>query len=428
MDDAGILRAAAVDAERGGIERIAELAGRARFVLVGEATHGTHEFYALRAALTRRLIEDYGFDAIAVEGDWPDAYRVNCFVRHQGSDDSAAAALGGFTRWPSWMWRNDDVLEFVTWLRARNERASRRAGFYGLDLYSMHSSVDAVVGYLERVDPAAARRARHRYSCLQRFGDDAQAYGYAVTFGMEEPCEDDVVAQLVELQQRAPELARLDGGVARDEAFHAEQNARLVANAEEYMRAAFRAGGRSWNLRDEHMAETLDALARHLGDGRPAKVVVWAHNSHVGDARATGMAAAGELDLGQLVRERHGDDAFLVGFTTHSGEVTAASDWGGRVERKRVLPALRGSHEALLHDVAIERGALVTGDDGVREVLGATRLERAVGVVYRPETERVSHYFDARMSEQFDAIIHVDHTTAVRPLDATESIREGAAR
>ena len=402
-----------------------ELVGDARFVLIGEASHGTHEFYRERAQITKRLITEKGFTAVAVEADWPDAYRVNCYVRGASGDADASDALAGFQRFPTWMWRNTVVRTFVEWLRAHNETLpsdAPKAGFYGLDLYSLFTSIEAVVGYLDKVDPEAARRARERYACLEHFGRDSERYGYATGLGLAEPCEDEVVSQLVELQRRAAEYARRDGRVAEDDFFYAEQNARLAKNAEHYYRAIFRGRVSSWNLRDRHMAQTLDALVAHLDrqSGRRTKVVVWAHNSHLGDARATEMGESGELNLGQLVREQYSREAVLVGFSTHRGTVTAASDWGGAAERKRVRPALQGSYEELFHEVGLPRFLLSLQDDGAAaQGLRGPRLERAIGVIYRPQTERTSHYFHARLPEQFDAVLHIDETQAVEPLERT---------
>jgi erythromycin esterase-like protein len=364
-----------------------------------------------------------GFTAVAVEADWPDAYRVNRYVR--GSDDvDAVQALADFRRFPSWMWRNLDVVEFVEWLHAHNDALpadAPRVGFYGLDLYSLHASMEAVVRYLEKVDPDAAKRARARYACFDHFGGDTQIYGSVTGAGLARSCEDEVVSQLLDLQSRAADYARRDGRVAEDELFHAEQNARLVRNAEAYYRSMFLAEVPSWNLRDRHMAETLEALVAHLDrQSGPAKVVVWAHNSHLGDARATEMGRRGELNVGQLVRERYGRGAVLVGFTTHHGTVTAASDWGGPAERKRVRPALPGSYEAMFHATGLARFLLALRDGGtVSEGLRDPGLERAIGVVYRPETERRSHYFYARLPDQFDAVLHFDETRAVEPLERT---------
>jgi len=295
----------------------------------------------------------------------------------------------------------------------------KKVGFYGLDLYSLHASMGAVLGYLDKVDPEAARRARYRYACFDHFGEDTQAYGYAATVGMTPGCEDEVVRQLVEMRQRAADYAERDGRIARDEYFFAEQNARLVRNAERYYRAMFQGRVSSWNLRDTHMAETLDALARFLeSEAREPKIVVWAHNSHLGDARATELGGAGELNLGQLVRQKSGEEAILLGFTTYTGSVTAASDWDAPAEMKRVRPGLRGSYEAIFHDVAIPNFSLdLRRDSDAARALSEPRLERAIGVIYRPDTERSSHYFSARLPQQFDVVIHFDETRAVEPLE-----------
>jgi erythromycin esterase-like protein len=398
-----------------------DLIGDSRFVLLGEASHGTHEFYRERARITRRLIEEKDFSAVAVEADWPDAYRVNRWVRCVGDDRDAVEALGAFERFPRWMWRNRDVLEFIDWLHRYNSGRpqSHRVGFYGLDLYSLFSSIEEVIGFLEQVDPEAAVRARYRYGCFEHFGEDSQAYGYAASFGLSQSCEDQAVQQLLDLQRRAAELSQRDGKIPEDEFFYAEQNARLVRNAEEYYRTMFRGRESSWNLRDQHMAETLEALIRHFDRklGR-SKIVVWEHNSHVGDARATSLGDAGEWTVGQLSRERFGSDAVLVGFSTYTGTVTAAADWGAPAERKRVRPALPGSWEALFHAEGPPNFLLpFRGREWRGEPFSQIRLERAIGVVYRPETERVSHYFEARLPEQFDAIIHWDETRALEPLD-----------
>jgi erythromycin esterase-like protein len=407
-----------------------DLVEDARFVLLGEASHGTHEFYRERARITRRLIAEHGFAAVAVEADWPDAYRVNHYVHGASGDGDAIEALADFRRFPTWMWRNTDVVEFVEWLRGYNEArpaGAAKIGFYGLDLYSLRASMEAVVQYLDKVDPEAARQARARYACFDHFGDDAQVYGYVAGSGRATSCEDEVVSQLRELQRRAAEYARRDERTAEDDFFYAEQNARLVKNAEAYYRSMFRAEVSSWNLRDRHMVETLDALVAHLGRRGPrAKVVVWAHNSHLGDARATEMSQRGELNIGQLVRERYGREAVLVGFTTHHGTVTAASDWGAPVERKRVRPALAASYEAMFHATRLARFLLACrGSDSVADDLRDPRLERAIGVIYRPETERMSHYFHARLADQFDAVLHFDETQAVEPLDRTSQWEAG---
>jgi erythromycin esterase-like protein len=404
-------------------DALLELIGDARVVLLGEASHGTHEFYHERARITRRLVEEKGFLAVAVEADWPDAYRVNRWVRGVSDDRTARDALGDFQRFPRWMWRNRDVLDFITWLHRHNQarRPEQRVGFYGLDLYSLFRSMEAVIEFLERVDPEAAKRARYRYSCFEDFGEDAQAYGYTAEFGLDRSCEDQVVQQLLDLQRRATELAQRDGRIPEDELFYVEQNARLVKNAEEYYRTMFRGRVSSWNLRDRHMAETLEALIAHLERrGTSAKVVVWEHNSHIGDARATAMGDAGEWNVGQLTRERFGNEAVLVGFSTYTGTVTAASDWDAPAERKRVRPGMPGSWEALFHEVGVPNFLLpIRGDVQLFQALNRVLLERAIGVIYRPDTERLSHYFEARLPRQFDAVIHFDHSRAVEPLDRT---------
>ena len=411
----------AAQAFRGDADDLAKLVHRgksARVFLLGEASHGTHDFYYLRTRLTRHLIEYHGLDAVAIEADWPDAYRVNRFVRGEGPDADANAALSGFERFPSWMWRNTEVLSFVRWLRDWNERhPQRKVGFYGLDLYSLTTSAKAVIAYLDKVDPPAARRARDRYACFDHFAGDTQAYGYAASAGMVEPCESAVVTQLAELRRRQEEYASRDGRVALEEYFSAEQNARLAQNAEQYYRAMFRGRHSSWNIRDCHMADTFDALMRFLGrDRAPVKVAVWAHNSHLGDARATEMGERGELNVGQLLRERYPGETHSIGFTTYEGTVTAASDWDASAERKQVRPALDGSIEAIMHAVALPQFALDLHDQQLGGFI-TPLLQRAIGVIYRPQTERQSHYFNVRLTEQFDTLIHIDRTTALVPLE-----------
>ena len=407
-----------------------DLIGDASLVLIGEASHGTHEFYRERAQITKRLIKEKGFTAVAVEADWPDAYRVNRYVQGVGSDADAVEALAGFKRFPAWMWRNADVLDFVGWLRTYNDdlpASAMKAGFYGLDLYSLHASIGAVLDYLDRIDPEAAQRARARYACFDHFGKDEKVYGQATGLGLSRSCEDEVVSQLLELYQNSAEYARRDGRFTPDEHFYATQNARLVMNAERYYRSMFRGRVSSWNLRDAHMVETLESLQTFLATQKPRpKIVVWEHNSHLGDARATHMGQEGEWNVGQLVRERHGEDAILIGLTTFEGTVTAASNWDGPAERKRVRPALKNSYEALFHKVNIPRFLLTfRSTDHAAAALREPLLERAIGVIYRPETERASHYFPARLSAQFDAVLHFDETRAVEPLEVTAEWKTG---
>jgi erythromycin esterase-like protein len=420
--DARALRASAwqLSGAPGDHDHLIEAIGSARVVLLGEASHGTHEFYRHRAVITKRLIEERGFRAVAVEADWPDAYRVNRWVHGADEDADAEQALRGFERFPTWMWRNADVLDFVGWLRGYREGGGRAVSFFGLDLYSLYRSIGSVISYLEAIDPVAADAARSRYACFEGF-ERSQDYGLAVMSGLTAACRQDVVDQLGELQRAGDSYLRRDGIAAEDEQFHAEQNARLVVEAESYYRAMF--AGRhelSWNLRDRHMADSLRRLLTHLDrhGGAPAKVVVWAHNSHVGDARRTEMARRGELNLGQLTREHFGTEAALVGFSTYEGTVTAASEWDGPAERKRVLPGLPGSCEELFHQTGIANFMLDLSErEMLHEVLAEPRLQRAIGVIYRPETERESHYFYTRLAEQFDAILHFDRTRAVEPLE-----------
>jgi erythromycin esterase-like protein/predicted phosphoribosyltransferase len=427
---ADVVRRVAVTAP-GGVpprEVLSDLVGDARVVLIGESSHGTQEFYQARAEITKWLIEEKGFCAVAAEADWPDAYRVNRYVRGVQTpgtaDATAAEALRGFERFPAWMWRNVVVRDFAEWLRQNNQRCSRQnrpqTGFYGLDLYSLHRSMHEVIAFLDRVDPLAAARARTRYGCFDHVsGDDGQAYGFAAAFGAGPSCEREAIEQLIDIQRNALDYARRDGLLAEDELFYTEQNATVVRNAEEYYRAMF--GGRvtSWNLRDKHMAETLSALLAHLGRHieRP-RIVVWAHNSHVGDARATEVATDGQLTLGQLVRERYGQDSRLIGFSTYTGTVTAASDWGGVAERKTVRPALAGSIEELFHETGRPE-FVVTPQGPAADALDAVQLSRAIGVIYLPATERQSHYFHVRPAAQFDAMIHIENTQALEPLEIT---------
>ncbi|MDB6154821.1 MAG: hypothetical protein JWL90_3274 [Chthoniobacteraceae bacterium] len=398
-------RMASEAAERALIEMI----GDARFILMGEASHGTHEFYEFRVRLTRRLLEQKEFRILAVEADSPDMQRVDSFAGGWTGDSTAEDALGEFSRFPRWMWRNEVIKEFIQWMRRFNlrpENAGSPAHLYGLDLYSLHASMDAVVRFLEKTDPSAARRAKARYACFDSFGASPQLYGLAAKRGLGS-CESAVIEQLVELQKTSAELHC-------EEAFLAKQNARVVKNAEAYYRALFDEDTIAWNLRDQHMAETLESIVEHHGD---SKAIVWAHNSHLGDARATEMADRGEWNVGQLMRQRYGDDCFTLGFSTYSGTVTAARDWDQPPERRHVRPALAGSYEALLHIVGGNFWLNLHPDQPVGELLREPRLERAIGVIYRPESERGSHYFYSVLPGQFDVIVHFDYTRALDPLD-----------
>lgn len=401
-----------------------DMIGDASIVLLGESTHGTHEFYQERAAITQRLIEEKGFNAVAVEADWPDTYQINRFVRRESDYKDGVEALSGFERFPAWMWRNADVLNFIGWLRDHNEHVfslQQQVGFYGLDLYSLHKSIDEVIHYLDGKDPAEAHKARELYGCMNRYGRDPQHYGLMVAAGMSDGCRQEVINQFVDLRGKEIEYLSRNGPATADEYFFAEQNARVVKNAEEYYRKMFSSGASSWNQRDEHMMESLVRLLAHLQSHHgSAKVVVWAHNSHLGDARATDMSGRGELNLGQLVREAFPRQCKLIGFTTHTGTVTAASGWHLPAERKQVRPALAGSYEHLFHQVGLSDFWIdLTKGNLAVNALREPRLERAIGVVYLPESERQSHYFHADITRQFDAVLHFDQTRAVEPLEKT---------
>ena len=400
------------------LDEIAALVADKRIVLLGEASHGTHEFYDLRAALTRRLVSEHAFAAVAVEGDWPDALRADRYVRGLGEDEDSASALGAFERFPRWMWRNEDAASLIDWLRLHNleRHDGERVGFYGFDLYSLHASMRAVIAYLDDNDREAAVRARARYACFDHVIDvDTQHYGMQAHFGLGPKCETEVVAQLVEMQLR--KLARSGRSPVGDAWFHAVQQAHVVRNAEAYYRAMFGGRTESWNVRDTHMADTVDMIANHIGGAAPAKLILWAHNSHVGDARATQMGDDGQVTLGQLLRQRHPGETALVGFTTHEGSVVAAHDWDEPAEKQRVRPSLPDSWEHLFHESAASRFYMLTTD--LKHALGESveRLQRAIGVVYRPETERQSHYFHARLADELDIVVHIDSTRALDPLD-----------
>lgn len=401
-------------------DELLEQAGDRAFVLLGEATHGTDEFYRMRAAISRRLIVERRFDAVVVEADWPDAFQLNRYVRGDigGTADEALAA---FQRFPVWMWRNHAVREFIDWQRAHNRElpADRAVGFYGMDLYSLYRSAEAVIGYLDGIDPDQAAQARRLYECLDHVGE-AQEYGFEAASGQRRSCREDAAALLVELVRKGPDYLRGEEPGQADSQFCAERNAAVVLNAEHYYRSMFGTRASTWNLRDAHMVETLFALRRNLREaGREGRIVVWAHNSHLGDARATEMGQRGEWNVGQLLREQAGaDQVYSVGFTTYTGHVTAARDWDGIAERRWVRPARPESCERLFHDTRLDRFFLPL-HDGPGESLATPRLQRAIGVLYRPETERASHYFLSRVGKQFDAIFHLDETTAVEPLEVT---------
>ena len=386
--------------------------GEAGLVLLGESTHGTSEFYRARSVITRRLIEKHGFTLVAVEADWPDAARIDAYARHHAARPKRGDS---FQRFPTWMWRNREVLAFADWLRSHNEGrdSARQASFHGLDVYSLGESIEAVVTYLERVDPEAAAEARRRYGCLSPWQDEPSHYGKAVLYGGRDPCEGRVVEQLREMLNRRLTYIEADG----EAWFDAAQNARIVRAAERYYRIMYRSSTESWNLRDRHMFETLQALLAHRGFG--SKAVVWAHNSHIGNAAATAMGWQGQFNIGQLCRLAYGDGAVLIGFGTDTGTVAAASDWGSDMEVKTVRPARPDSYEHLFRRAGIERSLVEWRSPerrGLAELLGRPMLERAIGVVYRPESELLSHYFEAVLAEQFDAFVWFERTTAVTPL------------
>ena len=403
-------------------DSLLEHIGDAQCVLLGEATHGTDEFYAMRAQITLELITKKGFNAVCLEADWPDAYRINQYIKGKKTDKDSMQALDNFKRFPQWMWRNTQMIEFVSKLHNHNTRLSqnKKVGIFGLDLYSLYSSIDEVLKYLDATDPAAAQRARKRYECLALYRHNAQEYGYATTFDIAASCQQKVVEQLMDLRASALELMRHGAHEAFDEYFYAEQNAYIVTSAEKYYRSLFfEAPNSSWNIRDTHMMETAQALLSYLKRTvEKPKIVIWAHNSHIGNAAATQMGWQGEINIGQLMKEKYGKHAKLVGFTTYSGTVSAASNWDGHVERKTIRPALPNSYEDLLHSLNIPQLMLLIGrDKELDQALAQERLERAIGVIYRPETERLSHYFGTQLSNQFDAIIHCDQTTALEPLE-----------
>lgn len=388
--------------------------GDAQVVLLGEATHGSSEFYWARAAITRQLIKDHGFNIVAVEADWPDAARIDRYVRHHAPKPSRGAA---FARFPTWMWRNVEMMNFIDWLRAHNEAlpVERRASFHGLDVYSLGASIGAVLDYLDRIDPEAAKAARGRYGCLTPWQEEPSDYGHAVVMGRCDPCEDAAVAQLAELLGHRLAYMHDDG----EAFFDAVQNARIVRAAEQYYRTMYRGTRESWNLRDRHMFDTLQALLASRGAG--AKAVVWAHNSHIGNAAATAMGWEGEFNIGELCRTAFGGSAVLIGFGTDRGTVAAARDWGAPMEIKTVLPARPDSYEYAFRKTGLGRFLTDWRGSSKRNLADALRepmLERAIGVIYRPESELTSHYFAAVLAEQFDAYVWFEETRAVTPLAA----------
>lgn len=403
--------------------------GEKAIVLLGEATHGTHEFYRIRFEITKRLIEEKGFTAVALEADWPDCIHVNRHIRTQNQnqnrnhshDVDMLKALSAFQRFPMWMWRNTDFLQMVEWLRGYNLRESteQEVSLYGLDLYSLYTSIRAVIQYLKSVDPASATRAQQLYSCFEPAHQDAVRYGRRVAVGAQNDCEDAAieVAQGL-LSERQLGLQLDDAMLDPEELFYARLNADAVKDAEKYYRNLFNPGVNTWNIRDLHMTETVEKILDYLSEqNRDAKIVIWAHNSHVGDDRATEMGRHGQFNIGQLLRERYSDQTFTLGFTTYEGSVQAADEWDHPPRLKTIRPAHESSFEGLFHQVQIPNFYLHLQDPKIYQRLRDERLERAIGVIYSPATERISHYFHARIADQFDALIHIDRSHGVEPLD-----------
>jgi erythromycin esterase len=389
-----------------------EIADR-KVVLLGEASHGTSEFYSWRRRISERLIREKQFSFIAVEGDWPDCYTFNRYVKQlPDAGANARAVAHAFDRWPTWMWANEDVVELIEWLHDYNDGLAlgERVGFYGLDVYSLWESIDAVIRYLERIDPDAATVTRRSYACFDPYHQDVQAYARATAL-VPTSCESEAVQALIELRRKAAHY-REDGA---DSFFNAEQNALVARNAERYYRAMVLGGPDSWNLRDTHMIETLDRLLEHYGPA--AKAVVWEHNTHVGDARATDMARSGLVNVGQLARQEWGvQEVYIVGFSSYEGSVIAGDEWGAPMERMRVPPAVRGSWEAVLHEAGPQDKLILSRDLAGNEDAAKTRGHRAIGVVYDPEWERAGNYVPTRLPDRYDALIHIDESHALHPL------------
>lgn len=396
------------------LDNLMERIGDSRVVLLGEASHGTAEFYEMRARITKELIENKGFTIVTAEADWPDAAHINHYIH--GREQDALLQNTPFSRFPTWMWANQSMLEFTHWLHAYNDKtesSEQRVGFYGLDLYSLYTSIEVVLDYLQKIDPKTAETARERYDCLMPWIDDPALYGRAMITEQHKSCEAEVLKNLQDLLARRLEYSKLN----EEQFFDAEQNAELIANAEHYYRTLYSAENNSWNQRDQHMFETLQAVLEFKGF--ESKAVVWAHNSHIGDARATQMGTRGELNIGQLARQEYGDKVYNIGFGTDHGTVAAASSWGGPMEIKQVQPAHIDSYERIFHKVATNNFLLPLRyplHKDVRKKLLPERLERAIGVIYRPETELQSHYFYACLPSQFDEYIWFDKTRAVEAL------------
>ena len=386
--------------------------GEARIVLLGEASHGTSDYYTWRTAISKRLIQEKGFNFIAVEGDWPDCFEVNNFIKGQGSaGKTAMEVLQSYNRWPTWMWGNWEVAALVDWMKQHNAPLpeAQQAGFYGLDVYSLWDSLQEILTYLEQQDGAAVAAARKAFRCFEPYSEDPQEYARAVAF-VSPDCEDEVVSMLQALRTKS-----IAAGPGREAAFGAEQNALVAVNAERYYRAMIRGGGSSWNVRDRHMMETLIRLLDLHGPD--AKAIIWEHNTHVGDARYTDMARSGMVNVGQLVREHYGEqNTFIVGFGSYKGSVIAADEWGDPMEKMEVPPAPRGTWEHLLHEISPQNKLIFSKD--LRQVpeLKDTIGHRAIGVVYHPKMERFGNYVPSIMPYRYDAFAYVDVTRALHPL------------
>ncbi|WP_367606762.1 erythromycin esterase family protein [Legionella sp. W05-934-2] len=413
-----------------GFEKIIDGIGEARIVLMGEATHGTEDFYQTRIELSKLLIEKKGFHAIALEGDWPSVYQMHRYILGDEKIDNVYTALNRFKRFPTWMWGNTTIPPFLNWLRNYNHThdSKSKVGIYGLDLYSLHDSMQAIVEYLDQQKPQLAEKAKSRYACFDHIAMDPQMYGYFVNRHLKRSCIKEVSDQLLEMQYQTLSKIKSDKLMQSEVEFYINQNARLIKNAEEYYRVMFEPRAISWNLRDNHMAQTLSNIISHIETktNSLAKVIVWAHNSHVGDARATEMNDRGEVNLGQIVREHYDISSYLLGFSTFDGTVLASSDWDCPPTIKKVLPALEASYEALFHKVDIKQFYLnLRSDSHLIDLLKHARLQRAIGVIYIPETERLSHYLFSRLPYQFDGIIHLDNTKALSALSLSGELNDG---
>lgn len=411
-------------------KKVADLVGDARIVLMGEASHGTLEFYQARMALSQYLIKNKGFQAIAVEGDWTSVYSIHRYCQGYDNADKPQAALDSFNRFPTWMWKNTEMLKFILQLRQYNEQFisnANKIGFYGLDLYCLSEAAHAVIDYLHKKSPEAAKIATERYACFDHAKTDSQLYSYLIENKLKQSCLKEVTTQLLEVYRLAYQNLKINSNLdVKEEQFCMTQNARVVKNAEHYYRSLFEPHHITWNIRDQHMVETLQNIMSHLetSTNQPAKIIIWAHNSHLGDARVTEMSDRQEVNLGQLVRERFNTNSFSLGFSTAEGVVTAASDWGAHAEYKQVQPPLKGSYEWLFHQLNEKNFLLdLREENPLTHLLSVPQLQRAIGVIYRPETERMSHYYLSCLPYQFDAMIHFDKTHALPPLDHREEVR-----